>query len=291
MKKLIYKYRQIAFLLFFSCNLGAQETPGFSSHNLVSSGVEREFLLYVPEVDHDDALALVFSLHGSGNVPQSQVDVSRFDILARRHGFVVVFPAGAFTNSITARSWNANKEEGVDDVQFVRDIIKRVSEMVNIDQSRIYTSGYSGGARMSSRLACELSDVLAAAAPVAGLQYPDDCTLKRPVPLIAFHARDDQVNNYVLASESRPYWRMGVETALDKWRQANGCSLANADTQLTANLSRYVWDDCEEPAQINYYLSEKGGHTWPGADSAGINNDINASELIWTFFSQHRLVK
>lgn len=291
MKKVMNKYRQIAFLLFFSCNLGAQETQGFSSHNLVSSGVEREFLLYVPHVDHDDALPLVFSLHGSGSVPQSQVDVSHFDVLAQRHGFVVVFPAGAFTNSITARSWNANKEEGVDDVQFVRDMIKRVSEMIDIDQSRIYTSGYSGGARMSSRLACELSNVLAAAAPVAGLQYPDDCTLKRPIPLIAFHARDDQVNNYVLESESRPYWRMGVETALDKWRQANGCALSNADTQLTANVSRYLWDECKESAQIHYYLSEKGGHTWPGADSAGINNDINASELIWGFFSKHRLAK
>jgi polyhydroxybutyrate depolymerase len=288
-KKALSKCQQLALLLLLCSNLGAQEYQGFSSHKLVSAGVDREFILYVPEVDHDNGLALVFSLHGSGSIPQTQVDVSHFDILAERHGFAVVFPAGAFTNSIIARSWNANKEEGVDDIQFVRDMIKAVSGMLNIDQSRIYTSGYSGGARMSSRLACELSDVLAAAAPVAGLQSPDDCIPKRAIPIIAFHARDDQVNNYVLGKESRPYWRMGVETALDKWRQANACSLANADAQLSGNVSRYIWADCEDSAEINYYLSEKGGHTWPGADNSGVNNDINSTTLIWEFFSRHQL--
>lgn len=288
-KKAFSKCQQLALLLLLCSNLGAQEYQGFSSHKLVSAGADREFILYVPAVDHDDALPLVLSLHGSGNIPQSQVDVSHFDILAERHGFAVVFPAGAFTNSITARSWNANKEEGVDDIQFVRDMIKEVSGMLNIDQSRIYTSGYSGGARMSSRLACELSDVLAAAAPVAGLQYPDDCILKRAIPIIAFHARDDQVNNYVLGKESRPYWRMGVETALDKWRQANACSLANTVVQLSGNVSRYIWADCEDSAEINYYLSEKGGHTWAGADSSSINNDIDSTALIWEFFSRHQL--
>ncbi len=290
-KKAVGKCQQAAILFLVCSNLGAQQHQGFSSHNLISAGVEREFLLYVPAVEHDDALPLVFSLHGSGNDPQSLVAISGFDILAERHGFAVVFPAGAFTNSITSRSWNANKEEGVDDVQFVRDMIKMVSGMLKIDQSRIYSSGYSGGARMSSRLACELSDVLAAAAPVAGLQYPDDCKVKQAIPLIAFHAKDDQVNNYILEQESRPYWRMGVETALDKWRQANGCSLANADAQLTVNVSRFVWTDCEGAAEINYYLSEKGGHTWPGADSSGINNEINATTLIWEFFSRHQLAK
>src|SRR5690606_3753524 len=127
----------------------------------------------VPEGYADRALPLVFSFHGSGGLPQSQVDTSRFDALAAQHGFIAVFPAGAFTNSVTAGSWNANLEAGVDDVQFVRDMIEEVAGITAVDRSRIYVSGFSGGGRISSRLACELSDVLAAAAPVAGLQYPE----------------------------------------------------------------------------------------------------------------------
>ena len=180
-------------------------------------------------------------------------------------------------------------EEGVDDVQFVRDMIEDVAGRVNVDRSRIYTSGFSGGGRISSRLACELSDVLAAAAPVAGLQYPDDCTLQRPIPIISFHAVDDPVNQYAPSSISRPYWLMGVETALDKWRQANGCSLINDDDRLSQEVTFYTWSGCKGSAEIHFYQTSTGGHTWPGSDSAVAIKELEASELIWQFFSRHQL--
>ena len=267
----------------------SQPGAGFSEHELVSAGTQRSYLLYVPEGYAGEAVPLVFSFHGSGGVPQNQVTTSGFDQLAERHGFAVVFPAGEFTNSVSARSWNANMEAGVDDVQLVRDVIEDVAGRLNIDRSRIYTSGFSGGGRISSRLACELSDILAAAAPVAGLQYPDDCTLKRAIPIITFHAVDDPVNQYTVSANSRPYWRMGVETALDKWRQANGCSLANEDDRLAQGVTLYIWPDCTDAAEIHFYQTTTGGHTWPGSGQGTANTDINASALIWEFFSRHRL--
>lgn len=262
---------------------------GFSGHQLVSAGADREYTLYIPDDIPGGAMPLVFSFHGSGGYPQSQIDTSHFDVLAEAHGFAVVFPAGAFTNSVTERSWNANGETGVDDVQFVRDMIEDIAGRVEIDRSRIYASGFSGGARISSRLGCELSDVLAAAAPVAGLQYPDDCTLKRPIPIISFHALDDQVNHYDLSGDSRPYWRMGVETALDKWRQANGCTLANEAVQVASGITKYMWSSCDTDAVIQFYQTVSGRHTWPGSDSSGALQNMDASELIWEFFRQHRL--
>ena len=263
----------------------AQVDQGFSTHSLNSAGAEREYLLYIPDGYTGESLPLLFSLHGSGGIPQNQVDTSHFDALADQYGFVVVFPAGAYTNSVSRRSWNANKDAGVDDVQFVRDMIEDIAGKVSIDRRRIFTSGFSGGARMSSRLACELSDVLAAAAPVAGLQYPDGCTLKRPIPIISIHALDDGTNQYTVSENSRPYWRMGVETALDKWRQANGCALSNEDRSLSQNVTLYSWTDCRGSAEISYFLRQVGGHTWPNTN----NNDIQASELIWEFFSRHTL--
>ena len=113
--------------------------------------------------------------------------------------------------------------DGVDDVQFAREVIEDVGGKFPIDRDRIYATGFSGGARMSSRLACALSDVLAAAAPVAGLQYPDDCVPAGPVSIVAFHGKADAVNQYEVTADSRPYWRMGVETAAEKWRSALGC--------------------------------------------------------------------
>lgn len=267
--------------------LTAQAQPGFSEYTLTSEGVEREYLMYLPSSYDGSPVPLVFSFHGSGGVPRNQVETSGFHELAQQHGFAVVFPAGAFANSVSGRSWNANLEAGVDDVQFVRDMIQDLVERVNVDPRRIYASGFSGGGRISSRLACELSDVLAAAAPVAGLQYPDGCTVSRPIPIISFHAVDDPVNQYEVGANSRAYWRMGVETALDRWRQANGCTLVSDDEQLSQVVTFYRWSECAEGAEIHFYLTTTGGHTWPGSGNA--NQDIDASELIWEFFSRHHL--
>jgi polyhydroxybutyrate depolymerase len=271
-------------MLLWSSSQGHAQT-GFSDHALTSAGAQRSYVLYLPENAGNDPLPVVFSLHGSGYVPQTQVDTSGFADLADQHGFAVIFPAGTFSD----RSWNANVDTGVDDVQFIRDMIEDVAGMTSIDRSRIYASGFSGGGRMSSRVACELSDVLAAAAPVAGLQYPDDCSLRRPIPIITFHATDDPVNQYTVGEDSSLYWRMGVETALDKWRQANGCTLANTDDRLGQRVTSYRWTDCSGDSEIHFYLTDTGRHSWPGSANGNANQDINASELIWQFFSRHSL--
>ena len=279
----------LLFCSFLTASAFAQNMEGQSRHSVVSAGVERSYVLYVPPHDADASLPLVLNYHGSGGSPEGQESTSDFIRLAEEFGFALVYPVGAFTNSVTSGSWNANLDAGVDDVQFARDMIEDVAAMLNIDHSRIYSTGFSGGARMTSRLACELSDVLAAAAPVSGLQYPDGCTLKRAIPILSFHSLDDATNQYEVSARSRPYWRMGLETALDKWRQANDCSLTNNADRLTQRITFYQWSDCAASAEIQFYQLTNGGHSWPDSPRAGSNKEINASELIWAFFSKHRL--
>tara|TARA_R110000772_G_scaffold71427_10_gene156612 strand:- start:1143 stop:2024 length:882 start_codon:yes stop_codon:yes gene_type:complete len=272
-----------------STTVFAQSMSGQSLHTLNSSGSERSYVLYIPPHETNASLPLVFNFHGSGSTPERQEAQTDFMRLAETYAFALVYPVGAFTNSVTAGSWNANLDTGVDDVQFARDIIEDVASLLNIDRKRIYSTGMSGGGRMTSRLACELSDVLAAAAPVAGLQYPDDCDLKRPIPLLSFHSMDDATNQYEVSGASRPYWRMGVETALDKWRQANDCTLTNSSDKLSQRVTFYQWPDCAGSAEIQFYQLSDGGHTWPNSPIDSSNKDINASELIWEFFSKHTL--
>lgn len=256
----------------------AQPVPD-TVHDIVSSGVARSYLLHVPEDYDGAAVPLVLDFHGSGGAPLQQSATSRFGSIADREGFAVAFPAGVFSNSITFRSWNANVEAGVDDVQFARDVIEDVAARLNIDASRIYAAGFSGGARMTSRLACELSDLLAAAAPVAGLQYPDDCTPTRPISILAIHGKADRNNPYVLSSRAPSYWRMGVETAVEKWRDANRCGARYDVTEAGRGIEQRTWADCGGGAEVVLYVIADGGHVWPAF----------ASEVIWTFFARHRL--
>lgn len=286
-------FSTLLMMSLLSLNVYAQAEP--TMETLITEGDEREYMLYIPK-ETTGPLPLVFNFHGSGSDPQIQEALSEFINLAEQHNFIVVFPTGVFTNSVSSKSWNANVEEGVDDVQFVRDMIEAVASVSNLDRNRIYTTGFSGGARISSRLACELSDVLAAAAPVAGIQYPDDCLLKRAIPILTFHGKADLINQYTVSGNSRAYWRMGVETAIDKWRQANGCSFDNDKVILSTQITKFTWTDCEEATPIQFYMIDEAGHTWPGSEALigietlGVTNmDINASALIWEFFNRYTL--
>jgi len=248
------------------------------TQTLVSAGVERSYLLHVPAgYDGRSALPLVLNFHGSLVTPQTQVEASKMGVVADREGFVLVYPTGIYTSASTRNSWNADLETGVDDVQFVRDIIDDVAKKVNLNRSRVFVTGFSGGGRISSRMACELSDVLAAAAPVSGVQYYEDCTPAQPIPLLTIHGNADRFNHYELRDNSPGYWHMGVETAVEKWRTANGCSAAPTVSKAADKLELRASTNCRGGSEVMFYVVEGGDHVWPEF----------ASELVWQFFARH----
>ena len=149
---------------------------------------------------------------------------------------------------------------------------------------------------MSSRLACDLSEVIAAIGPVAGVRYPEDCDPTRPVPVITFHGKNDQINHYLYQSSSPSYWRMGVEEAIGGWIHNNKCADFPVDESASETVSRVSYRECQDGADIVFYRSEDAGHTWPGSpfaqslDEMGLgitNGEIAATVLIWEFFQSH----
>src|SRR5690606_32511198 len=146
-----------------------QAAAGAATISLVTDGVERSYRLYVPAGYGSERLPLVLAFHGAGGSPEGLAELTGFDALADRERFAVAYPAGVFADSSSARSWNASAGDGVNDVQLARDVIADVGARLAVDAERIYVTGFAAGARLASRLACELADVLAAAAPVAGL--------------------------------------------------------------------------------------------------------------------------
>jgi len=154
----------------------------------------------------------------------------------------------------------------------------------------------SGGARITSRLGCELAETIAAIAPVAGIQFLKDCKPKRPLPVITFHGRKDVVNPYALREKNPVYWTTGVEDSLTGWINNNGCTGNALEEIISERVTKLTWRNCKNGSDVVFYRIENGGHTWPGSSTvlttpwAGeTNQDINASELIWDFFEKHPL--
>ena len=265
----------------------------------------RSVQLHIPAGhDGETPLPLVFNLHGTGGKAERQELLTGLSAVADEEQFLVAggmgqykFPDGRMAGNVT---WNVNLVPGeVNDIDYILAAIDAIDRKVSVDPKRVYVTGFSGGARMTSRLACELSDRIAAVAPVSGVQFPDDCNPERPIPIITFHGVKDPRNTYHAGDDptQNSSWLAGVEAAVGKWVKSNGCGRQDTASKISDEITVISYQDCSDGADVVLYRIDNGGHTWPGSPIAdrfperlGVTNlDIDASRLIWEFFEAHPL--
>lgn len=295
--------------------------PAGTSHiEVTSQGATYSVRVHVPTASAGQTLPLVLDLHGSNNNGDLQSMVSGFDSLADQKGFIVAEPNGAVDYGVVpgigqAYAWNVPgvpttagaypAADTRDDVQFLTDVISRISTTGCVDSHRVYATGYSGGARMASALACAEPQLIAAIAPVDGLRAgrPDPadpstidtatCAPQHPVPVVTFHGTDDPVNPYPgNASDLR--WGYSVLAATRQWANLDRCTAASTTDMVSAHVSRTTWSSCRAGGEVQLYTVAGGGHTWPGSalpmgtfGMGSMTTEISASSLMWDFFAAH----
>jgi len=211
----------------------------------------------------------------------------------------MVFPNGysAFPSGILA-TWNAGAccggavEQNSDDSGFIRAVVEDVSRKLNINRKRLYSTGMSNGGLMSYRLACELSGVFAAIAPVAGTDNTYSCNPVKPVAVVHFHAmNDDHVPFYGgKGSGSKVDVEFkSVPDTIKKWVAQNSCSPMPKRTLTVdgAYCDTYLY--CQDGAQVKLCVTSTGGHSWPGAPhgrSSPPSQAISANDIMWEFFNR-----
>ena len=266
--------------------------------SIVSSGETRDYLLHVPEsYDRSRPAPLVISLHGAGLWGAAQRDISQWNTLADREGFIVVYPSAAGGHG--PRVWRAQLGSDLStDVTFISDLIDKLRADYNIDPAAIYANGLSNGGGMSFVLSCTLSDRIAAVGMVAAAQLlPFSwCTDARPVPMITFHGTEDKVAPYAggrtwIASRAFPNQPMWVAN----WARRNRCAPEPIDSAVAANVSRRAYTGCANDASVELFTIRGGGHDWPGGMplsewlSGPTSRGIDATSRMWAFFREHPL--
>ena len=259
-----------------ACALAA--APGISDQHLMSGGRERTYRLFVPQAyDGRSALPLVLDMHGSGGTAQGQAATSRFEVVAQREGFLVAtLQAGAEGNRWNVPITGARP----DDVRYVSDVIDHVAARACTDQRRVYATGFSGGARMSSLLACKLNERIAAIAPMAGLRWPGPCE-GRAIPVLTFHGLADPQNTYDGHVANRGgEWDESVPEALAGWAKHNGCRGEPKLDDPPGPLSTLRYEGCR--ADVQLVRVDGLVHAWA-------RNEVDATEEMWRFFARHSL--
>lgn len=266
--------------------------------SFVSSGEKREYLLYVPKsYDPRTPTPLVISMHGAGLWGAAQKETSRWNDLADKQGFIVVYPSGVGGKGV--RVWRA--DPGPDlakDVRFISELIDTLEASYNIDPTRIYANGLSNGGGMSFALSCTLADRIAAVGMVAAAQTLswNWCKDQHAVPMIAFHGTADPEVSYNGGGSwvtSRPF--PNVQRWVAHWARRNRCDSIPVESRVASDVTRRAYTSCADNADVMLYTIQGGGHTWPGGSPlpewfvGRTATSISATDLMWQFFRDHPL--
>jgi polyhydroxybutyrate depolymerase len=270
-----------------------------SNGTIVSSGLKREYLVYVPRsYDRTRPTPLVISMHGGAMWPAAQQETSQWNRVADEHGFIVVYPSGVSGRG--PRAWRAGSGPGLlRDVRFISELIDTLRASFNIDPTLIYANGLSNGGGMAFVLSCTLSDRIAAVGVVApALFLPwSACPVRRAVPMIAFHGTADRQvpynggTSWVVAPRRLP----NIPAWTAQWARRNKCGTRPVESAVAADVTRFEYRNCAHDAAVMLYRVEGGGHTWPGGTPlpewfvGPTSNGVDATRQMWAFFREHQL--
>lgn len=296
-----------SFLFFSSCADPADPEPVHQyrfSGSLNIGGRTRTYQLQLPPgyYERSEAIPLVIALHGTGGSgAQFEYDY-RFTEKANSAGFAVVYPDGVRSDGpLGIRTWNAGTccdyatEQQIDDVGFTGSLLDRLLAGYRIDPRRVYATGMSNGGMMAYRLACELPHRIAAIAAVScSMMVNDDCTPIRSVPVLHIHSVQDVKIPYYGGTGIGGYYFPPVDSVLNGWALRNACT---SMPRVVVDNGRYrltEWSFCRDNAIIQCYLTQDGGHAWPGGLKSRPHADqpstaLYANDVIWDFFTRFSL--
>ncbi len=269
---------------------GEKVAHGMQSGTLRSGVLERSYQVYVPKRWNNQAVRpMVLGLHGgygSGEIFNQQTRASE---QADKYNMLLVLPDGYY------KSWNAGTcckpaaRLGVRDVRFIENLIDRISQDYCVDRSTVFATGFSNGAMLAHRIACEKPGLLKGIAPVAG-GIMSACENAGAVATLMISGKDDP-RIFWNGGEFDGSYRPSMQELLASLIGRNECSSKEVPvSQSSAQAHCRVLQSCRK-APLRYCGLDGVGHQWPGGksfwpDKLGPNTrSFDASAEIFEFFS------
>lgn len=271
-----------------------------------ADGLLRSYIVHIP-TGHDPKkkYPLVLVFHGGFGWAENIETQSGMSQLADKNGFIAVYPNGIESNT-NIRTWNAgdccgySSRKNIDDVSFVRQLVDSLEKTYSIDKTKLFATGMSNGGMLTSRLACEASDLFTAVAPVAGTLQISECNPVKKVPILIIHGTEDKNVPFAggvgegIATQFNTF--VSVMDFLSDWAKRNNCTgnqiVESVPLQAkdSATVDKISYQGCETPTIL--YRVNGGGHAWPGSSPSGIPQEsdtptqsMSATKVIWDFFS------
>lgn len=231
---------------------------------------DRSYELHVPQGLAGSEVPLLLSLHGFGSNGRQDEQFTGWSGFADAHNFIVAYPNGRFSSGSGA--WDPYSSSSPD-VAFLRQVVNEISARWCVDSRRVHADGWSNGAVMSQRLACEAADKFASVTsygggtPTAGGGFP--CAPSRPISVGLFVGQFD-------------FTYGGLAQNTNEWRELNDCAPAPArTTDAHGTLDTY---GCAAATQVLARVVSATSHNWP----SGAKGEDQRNRM-WSFFEANPL--
>lgn len=277
--------------------------------SIISSDIKRNYLLHIPQIykKQNKTRPLIFVFHGGGSKAENILHYSKFNQLANKENFIVVYP-----NAID-KNWNDGRgvrkfqshRENIDDAQFVFDMIKQVKKSYKIN--KIFITGISNGGMFTQYLAIKYPQHFKAAASVVG-GMPKKITWhlkkKQAIPFLLMAGTKDPIMPYNGGGVGFMGFRgkiISMPKTIDLWVQINKThatpkivNIIDSNKKDNTRIEKITYGLKGSKSQVVFYKMNGGGHNWPGAKKGlakflvgNLPKDIDATKEIWDFFKQY----
>ena len=274
----------------------------FSEHCIQYDNLERCWLLLVPmSLNESGKVPLIVDIHGGEDDMYQQRWTSDFANISMEQGFIVAYPQGH--NNLWNMGWDPiTCSAGIlcteeDDVGFILQMVDTITQNHSIDNTRIYSTGWSNGCGMTQRLAVEASDVFAAAGCMSMYRFVEAPSDYLPIPFMEVHGLLDEIIQYTKTAHSAPIFgpEKGAIQNLESWAELNGCQGTTPEvieSQDDYDIRGYT--NCENETQVMLVTLFFAAHnpyehddpvTQPGRGGANPTG-VPTSTMVWEFLSK-----
>lgn len=231
----------------------------------------RSYTLRVPAGLTGAEVPLLLSLHGFGANSSVQESNTGWSTFAGAKNFIVAYPQGS--GGPGSGAWDPYTSTA--DVTFLRQVADDVAATWCVNPKRIHVDGWSNGAVMSQRAACDAADKFASVTsygggtPTAAKFAPRPCSPSRPISVGLFVGQFD-------------FTFAGLSQNVGEWRGYDACGATpSKSTDAYGTTDTY---GCANGTQLVARVVKNTSHNWPfGAQAEDQRNRM------WAFFQAHPL--
>ncbi len=262
---------------------------------------------------------LVMVLHGCRQDNRDIEQISGFNDLADRHGFIVVYPFVTSYRGLRNKNcwgWWFDREihAGAGEVEDLWRIIEEVAERYAVDPRRIHVTGLSSGGGMAVAMLVAHGEKIASGAAVAGVPYAEKAEAvahelnpaprNRPVVAIAGAMRAEMGAEprtvpiqIVHSKHDDKVYLQSAEVLRDSWGYCFGVDTRDAYKVRSGAVNGTRWehclyrDDSSKKSLVETLFLEGPGHGWYGGNAGRFSfpDAPDIKRYIWKFFVSHPL--